>query len=620
MNIAVLFGEIGFISRYKIIEGIRDWAEQDNANIVLYTCEGFLYEELEDYIAGEYNIFSLPELSNYDGVIVDLDSIQDEETAENLKTRIEESKIPCVSFDKYIENADVISFDNEIGFKKLLQHLIKDHNIKDIIYMSGPKKNRDADQRRKVFDSVMAENGIHIPDENIFVGDFNFESGRQMIRELLASGRSMPQAFVAANDYMAIGIMHELMKAGIDIPGQVIVTGYDNCDLVELTRPRLTTVDRGEFKAGQLAYDSLKEKINGAVGSRSYILEGSVVVADSCGCKPLTPKQRLVNPSVDTQISMDSSLDLLKSLSISFSDMENLAEFEQCMEKYISRMGMDFFYFCQCGSRSSYYNDLELWASGKNVLRDISKFQEKAWCPIAYEAGEWNSYSSFDIKNLFPPNSKYKKENSYYIVMPVHQGKVCIGYSIIGNFRNRYSGRVIQHLVLNIDQAIGNIRKQDIMKTMLAKINKQWQYDELTKIYNRSGMRAQAEVMIEEAKKRNTGIAVIFFDLDGLKKINDTMGHKAGDNYIKLMADGLLAAVENDDIVARYGGDEYIFLTQQTSLENAQMKFERVKSYIGEDVFYSAGLSFDRVYDFQGLKCLIEEADGCMYEAKKMKK
>ena len=102
MNLALLFGEIGFISRNKIIEGIRAHATRDRTNVVLYTSEGFLYEELEDYIKGEYVIYSLPALENYDGVIVDLDSIQNQQIAHSVREKIEKANIPCVSFNRVI--------------------------------------------------------------------------------------------------------------------------------------------------------------------------------------------------------------------------------------------------------------------------------------------------------------------------------------------------------------------------------------------------------------------------------------------------------------------------------------------------------------------------------------
>ena len=204
--------------------------------------------------------------------------------------------------------------------------------------------------------------------------------------------------------------------------------------------------------------------------------------------------------------------------------------------------------------------------------------------------------------------------------MPVHQGKICIGYSIIGNFKNRVSGRVLQHLVLGIDAALGNIRKNDIMTSMLAKINHKWQYDELTGLYNRSGYVNNAIHLIDIAKSDGDGICVIFFDLDGLKKVNDEQGHEAGDKYIKSMADLLKACADDTDIVCRYGGDEYIVISVQHSWDDCVKKLNSITSNIKEPLSASAGCVFDVVTGMDELNLLIEEADKRMYEYNKKKK
>lgn len=300
--------------------------------------------------------------------------------------------------------------------------------------------------------------------------------------------------------------------------------------------------------------------------------------------------------------------------------MTEISHFQQIFEKYIQQIGMETFYFCQCGSRESYYEELELMANGGRIKRNQTVYQDTVWCPFAYERGEWHSYPSYSKKLLFPPSSNVKKDGSYYIVMPVHQGKICIGYSIIGNFQNCVSGRVLQHLVLDIDAALGHIYRNDIMNTMLAKINQKWQYDELTGLYNRSGYVNNAMRLIDEAKSKGQGICAIFFDLNGLKKVNDEKGHEAGDQYIKSMADTLKNSADVTDIVCRYGGDEYIVISAQNSCEDCVKKLNFINSNIKEPLSVSAGYVFDFVSDMDGLNLLIEEADKRMYEYKKKMK
>lgn len=619
MNIAVIIGEIAYISRERIIDGIVDSARKDGSNVILFTCEGFLYHDLKEYSQGEYNIFKLPEFDNYDGIIIDLDSIQNKEIQEYLLDKIKKTKVPCVSFNSNLDIVNEIYFDNEKGFKKLIEHLIVDHKLTDIHYISGPLGNRDAIQRLDFFKETLSKYGLSINDEDIYEGDFNFNSGIMAAKKYISTNKKLPQAFVVANDFMAIGLMEELKSNGIRIPEDVIVTGYDNSEIAGLTTPRLTTVDRGEYESGVIAYKNLVDSL-GKKTRKVTVVEGKPVLAGSCGCGIDCSHSSGNKSVVGIKMQMDESLDLIKGLSIGLSEMTSPFEFEHGLEKYIKRMGMEYFYFCQCGSRESYYDELEILASGKEINRDMTAYQDTVWCRMAYENGEWSSYPSYDTSLLFPPNAHRKKEGNYYIVMPVHQDEVCIGYSIIGNFHDNLTGRVIQHLILDIDEALGNIRKNDIMTTMLARINQKWKYDELTGLFNRSGLAYNAESLIEKAKTDNKGISVIFFDLDGLKAINDSKGHDAGDEYIKLMADTLSGCTGEDDVVCRYGGDEYIIVSVQDSLESSLASFERIKACIHEPISTSAGCAFGNISGMEQLNLLIEIADKKMYENKRARK
>lgn len=621
MNIAVIIGEIAYISRSKIMNGITDAAAKDGVNIILFTCEGFIFHYLSQFSAGEYNIFNLPEMENYDGIIADLDSIENKQMQECIAKRIAGSCVPCVSFNRPLGSANQICFENEHGFRALVEHLICAHELTNIHYISGPFGNRDALQRLDVFRNTLAAHGLNVSDDDIFEGDFNFTGGRQAAMEYISGNKHLPQAFVCANDFMAIGLLEELTANGIKVPEDVIITGYDNTDIAALTAPRLTTVDRCEYEAGVLAYQKLMNRINGTENGSCEVISGKPIFSESCGCSPVAARKKSKSMSaVDIKVSMDEGLDLLKGLTLGLSNMEKASDFEIYLESFIRKIGMESFYFCQCGSRESYYEELELMAEGRQLNRSENVYQDTVWCPFAYENGKWSSYPSYSRKLLFPPGASLKKEGGYYIVMPVHQGETCIGYSIIGNFDNRISGRILQHLVIGIDSALGNIRRNDIMSTMLARINRKWQYDELTQLFNRSGLINNAEALIERARASDKGVSVIFFDLDGLKAINDSQGHDAGDKYICAMADILKESTDHDDIVCRYGGDEYIVVSVQESEESSLAKLDGIMQNVKEPVSASAGCVFGYARSIETLNRLIEEADRNMYAIKKERK
>lgn len=631
MNIAIIIGEIAYISRARIMNGIVDAARRDGNNVILFTCEGFLYHHLSDYSKGEYNIFNLPDFTKYDGVIADISSIENHDMRNSLRERITEANIPCVSFNQSFGIANEINFDNETSFKKLIEHLITEHGVSNIHYVSGPLGNRDAKQRFDIFKSVLKSHSIEFLADNFYEGDFNFGSGQKVARDYIKGLKQLPQAFVCANDFMAMGLMQELTQNGIKVPEDVLITGYDNSEIAALTTPRLTTVDKGDYDAGIIAYEKLISSINNSETRDFILVDGKPVFARSCGCESSTSHQNDNTPydktgakqtvsAVDLKIHMDESLDFLKGLTLNLSNIESMGSLECALEMYINRLGMEYFYFCQCGSRESYYEELELQVKGQTLDRDTTKYTDTVWCPLAYENGKWSDYPSFDRRYLFPNNSILAQKGGYYIVMPVHQNNTCIGYSIIGNFDNSLSGRVLQHLIIGIDAALGNIMKHDIMSTMLARISAKWQYDELTGLYNRSGLITNAEILIKEAVAADKGISVTFWDLDGLKAINDQQGHEAGDHYIQSMANLLRASAREKDIICRYGGDEFLIISMQDSRLDSIKYLDELTAKIVSSIPASAGCAYACISGTNELKYLIELADCEMYKIKRERK
>jgi diguanylate cyclase (GGDEF)-like protein len=627
MRIALLFGEVGFVSHQTMVRGIMNEAVNDGTDFYMFTCEGWTYKEYDSYGQGEYNIFNLPNLKQYDGVIIDVDTINNESTVQIIKKKVQEAEIPCISLNIEMEGTICLQLDNKTGVEAMLEHVATVHGAKTIHYISGPLHNRDARERREVYIDTMNRLELEWDEKSIGDGDFEYRSGREIVEGYLKENRNLPDAFLAANDNMAVGAIKALQEAGYRVPEDVIVTGYDDYQIAEYVTPRLSTVNRGEEEAGSLAYRILKQKICGMEESTQRIIHGTPVFAASCGCgcdSAGNCRQNL-RSLVDNQINTDMNLELLKRVEVEFSNLNTIEDFSRSIRKYIETVGYDYFYLCFCGDGNQYYKDFKYFAEGKKPERDITAYMDTMWIPLAYEQGEWNRYSAFPTRELLPQKCKITGRNNYFIVMPIHQGDYCMGYCVIGNYKHMLAGRFIQHLVLSIDNALGSIWKQDTMKGMYERINQKWLYDELTGIYNRSGLWKFAADLQEEAVCSHRPVAVIFIDLDGLKQVNDVYGHEAGDLYIKSMADILKKCRRKGELLVRYGGDEYVIVFNQFDEDEVQ---EYIQTIRGEIVEYNRqskyGLSASIGYcvgelEENAIMQIIETADQNMYVEKKQK-
>lgn len=151
-------------------------------------------------------------------------------------------------------------------------------------------------------------------------------------------------------------------------------------------------------------------------------------------------------------------------------------------------------------------------------------------------------------------------------------------------------------------------------------------YDSLTKLPNRSMLNVRLLQAIEDANRTGFNVAVMFIDLDGFKKINDTLGHLAGDELLIQVAQRLSSCIRESDIVCRHGGDEFIIvMTNLRQRDDAIMVAEKVLNELSNpiniesknvSVTPSIGISLYPVHSDDTEK-LIKLADIAMYHSKK---
>lgn len=165
-----------------------------------------------------------------------------------------------------------------------------------------------------------------------------------------------------------------------------------------------------------------------------------------------------------------------------------------------------------------------------------------------------------------------------------------------------------------------------VTKLELERLKHQSLSDELTNLYNRRGFMSVSSHHIDSALREGRKLLLIFADLDGLKRINDTLGHSEGDRAIKDVANILKVSLRTSDVTARIGGDEFVVLTTLASGEDADHVVARLKASI--DSFnnnnerpYKLSVSFgtaelDPESDIDLIE-LLNRADCRMYEHKR---
>jgi len=149
-------------------------------------------------------------------------------------------------------------------------------------------------------------------------------------------------------------------------------------------------------------------------------------------------------------------------------------------------------------------------------------------------------------------------------------------------------------------------------------------HDSLVPLPNRRGFERQLFGLIDRAERYGDGGAVLFVDVDGLKMLNDSFGHEAGDAALIHVAELLTGGIRQSDCVARFGGDEFAVLLERVDLaqatETAARLTDRIAStqfsYDGRAIPLSAAIGIAEIHGGDSPEAVIARADRAMYEQK----
>jgi len=165
--------------------------------------------------------------------------------------------IPTVMMDwaPFEGESDVIQDNSLLGGEMATQHLI-DNGYSRIACIAGPQDKTPARLRLEGYRKAMNSAGLVIHLGYEIIGDFEFQGGFTAMNSLLALEQP-PHAVFTGNDAMAVGAYHALYQAGLSVPKDMAVVGYDDIELARYMTPPLTTVHQPKDELGELAVDVL---------------------------------------------------------------------------------------------------------------------------------------------------------------------------------------------------------------------------------------------------------------------------------------------------------------------------------------------------------------------------
>lgn len=252
-----------------MVRGVEDVAFANGYSLMLCNSDENLGKEL-DYL-------QLAQAENMAGVILTPASLS-ETNISNLTT----SGVPVVTVDRRLDSAEVdrVLIDNASGAEMAVAHLAA-AGYRRIGFISGPTTTSTGAERLAGYLSGVRQHNLPAGEDLIRHGDFHEEGGEAAMEELLRLPEPIDAVFVA-NNLMTLGALEAITHAGLAVPGDIAVVGFDDMSWAPLLRPPLTTVAQPTYEVGAETARMLLSRINGFTGpARELMLAPTLRVRES---------------------------------------------------------------------------------------------------------------------------------------------------------------------------------------------------------------------------------------------------------------------------------------------------------------------------------------------------
>jgi LacI family transcriptional regulator len=205
----------------------------------------------------------------------------------DLHRLAERVPVVCFAAGRAPADLDSVCVDNFEGARAATKHLLE-HGHDDLAFVAGPSRSPEERARSNGFGRALSDAGAKRTARPQARGDFTERGGLRAVTELLRQRRRPPRALVVGNDQMAVGALRGLANAGLSVPRDVALTGFDDIELARHVQPALTTVRQPMREIGAECTRLLLRRIADPYAERSaVVLPTTLVVRRSCGCEAL---------------------------------------------------------------------------------------------------------------------------------------------------------------------------------------------------------------------------------------------------------------------------------------------------------------------------------------------
>ena len=581
---------------YSWIEGIMGGSKELGLDLCLYfySTNG-TWSHDPKFNSGEYALYDLPDLNSFDGVIFDCTNTTDLSQIHRMLKMLSKVKVPVVSIGYKMDGFYYVGNDNKRLLRKVMDHMYYEHNCRSYVFAGGPAYNYENRVRFEAFKEALCCYGIPLTEDMYMFGEFDYQTGVRYMSEWHEKKRQLPDVFVCANDNIAAGMCAAAEALGYRVPQDFKVTGFDNLDKAAYFNPQITTVDHNRGNIGRKALEILKELWNGTGKAADKFLDSEFIPAESCGCpnNGMVDYRNYIKEIVKSSVTRAQEEDAVMILQNELEECNDFYDLFKKYSDYIQTMKCDGVYAVVVRDLSEASTNAHFRKKGYDADEEVVLFAEDK------ESGRLEFQSVQELMQYMESAG----ETTCFMHCSLHFRDDIVGYVILRNPEFLYDHPEQFDIQSALMKKLENLFKQKVLENTNEELKNLYNRDALTGLYNRVACNEMVIPQFDRLAANNVGCTIVFLDVDDFKDINDTYGHKYGDNLLRTVAGVLDEQKPSGSTVYRFGGDEFIVfipgedhVLTEKYIERVYNIMEQHNMYISHGIIYTkpgSGKSFD---------------------------
>lgn len=413
--------KIAFLSfdwDYRIISeyylGLQERLKgQGDVQVVIFNAFGRYYSSLRPK-ESSFKILSLCDLDSFDGFLIQGNRSWPPALRQQVVDEAVALGKPVVSINYDLAGAHTVGTNNYQEEFDLVSRVVSDHGCKKAAFVNGLKTSAEAQARMQGFIEACEKLGIQ--DARLYQANWQKEAGVATAKKLLRKPHDLPDVVFCCNDDLAVGLQETLQEAGVRVPEDVMVAGFDNRESELGATPHITTIDRDYQNIAVTALDTILSLLEGKEVPAGVSSHARHILAESCGYASPAAQDNLDG----SHEALNGFYEALRDFQLGVLDADSVYAVMECCELVLHMLG--------CNNVLVSLNDAYLHSAtpmDANAYGLISHLMARSSTAVTLPCDREHIYASFATTELLP--SEIAFDAPLYVVSPLRHNEACIG-------------------------------------------------------------------------------------------------------------------------------------------------------------------------------------------------